>query len=105
MFNNKAIENKDEEIEKFRNLIYDYGKNNLSKLVKPSWEKNIIIPQKYRCHLAKYFLRLYSLETAFYKDMNKYLTNHTLGLYKVFINIIYSAMFNNTVFGCHDKTL
>ena len=91
-----------EEMEAFRNLVYDYGDPILSKLVKPSWEKNIDIPYY---HLAKSFVRLYSYESNFYKDMNKYLTNYSPKLFKVFIYVLYSGLFHNIVTGCYHKTL
>ena len=62
-------------------------------LVKPSLEKSVYIPLKKR---ARYLLRLYILETDFYGNLNKDLTNiDGFGFYKVFILILYNSIQNN----------
>ena len=59
-------------------------------LVKPSLEKSVYIPLKKR---ARYLLRLYILETDFYGNLNKDLTNiDGFGFYKVFI-LIYIILY------------
>ena len=62
-------------------------------LVKPSLEKSVYIPLKKR---ARYLLRLYILESDFYGNLNKDLTNiDGFGFYKVFILILYNSIQNN----------
>ena len=59
-------------------------------LVKPSLEKNVYVPLKKR---AKFLLRLYILESDFYGNLNKDLTNvDGFGYYKVFILILYNSI-------------
>ena len=42
-------------------------------------------------------MRMYGLETDFYKDLNKYLSNkeNDFGIYNTFINILYYGLYNN----------
>ena len=55
-------------------------------LVKPSLEKKLYIPLT---KIAKYFIRLYTLDTDFHKDLNIYLSNiDGFGPYKIFILIL-----------------
>ena len=84
----------------FKNFIFSKYLNNkdndkIIPLVKPSLEKSIYIPLKKR---AKYLLRLYTLETDFYGDINKDLTNlDGFGFYKVFILILYYSIQNKSL--------
>ena len=65
-------------------------KKEIIKLVKPSLEKNVYIPLKKR---AKFLLRLYTLNTDFYRNLDKYLTNYDgFGFYKVFILILFNSI-------------
>ena len=58
-------------------------------------EKNVYIPLKKR---AKFLLRLYTLETDFYRDLNKDLTNiDGFGPYKVLILIFYFSIQNKSL--------
>ena len=59
-------------IEKFKNFIYTYGDKLLSITINPSQEKKIDLPLYI---YPKFYMRLYGLETDFYYDINKYLTN------------------------------
>jgi len=90
---NKIILNlpSEEEIEKFKNFIYKYGKNSLSKAVNPSQEKKIDLPLYI---YSKFYIRMYGLDTDFYKDINKYLTNqeHDFGIFDTFITILYYGL-------------
>ena len=86
----------DIDILSFKRFIFARYLNNpnIISLVKPSLEKNIYIPLKKR---AKFLLKLYTLETDFYGNLNKELTNiDGFGFYKVFILILYYCIQNKT---------
>ena len=64
-------------------------------LVKPSLEKNIYLPLKKR---ALFLLRLYTLQSPFYTNLTKELTNiDGFGVYKVFVLISYFSIQNKFV--------
>ena len=80
-----------ESISKFKDFVYKYGKEKLSKVVNPNLEKKIDLPLYI---YPKFYMRLYGLETEklkFYTDINKYLSNHEddFGLYDSYITILY----------------
>ena len=63
-------------------------------MAKPSLEKSIYIPLKKR---AKFLLRLYTLESDFYNDLNRELTNiDGFGPYKVLILLFYFLIQNKS---------
>ena len=80
-----------EAISYFKNFIYKYGNKELSKVVNPSLEKKINLPVYI---YPKFFMRMYGLETDFYRDLNKYLSNqeNNFGIYNSFINILYYGL-------------
>ena len=83
-----------ESISKFKNFIYKYGNKNLSKVANPNLEKKINLPLFI---YPKFYMRMYGLETDFYKDLNKYLSNkeNDFGIYNTFITILYYGLYNN----------
>ena len=81
----------------FMNYIFskysDYPK--IISLVKPSLEKNIDLLLKKR---VLFFLKLYTLETPFYSNLNKELTNiESFEFYKAYIIILYYSIQNKIV--------
>ena len=89
----------------FKNYIFSKysDKPEIISLVKPSLEKNIYLPLKKR---ALFLLRLYTLDTPFYTDITKELTNiDGFGFYKVFILILYFSIQNKIVQSYCDKKL
>ena len=75
-----------EDINQFKNFIYKYGNTLLSKVVNPSQEKKIDLPIFL---YPKFYMRMYGLETDFYYDINKYLTNqeNDFGIFNTFVTI------------------
>ena len=78
-------------IEKFKNFIYTYGDKLLSVTINPSQEKKIDLPLYI---YPKFYMRLYGLETDFYYDINKYLTNQEkdFGVFNLFVTILYYGL-------------
>ena len=83
-----------EAIDKLKNFIYKYGNNLLSKVVNPSQEKKIDLPLFI---YPKFYMRMYGLETDFYYDLNKYLTNqeNDFGIFNTFVTILYYGLSQN----------
>ena len=90
-----------ESIAKFKNFVYTYGKEELSKAVNPSLEKKIDLPLYI---YPKFYMRLYGLNTKFYYDINKYLSNHKedFGLYDSYITILYYGLSEKYLI-CNDE--
>ena len=80
-----------ESISVFKNFIFTYGINKLSKVVNPTLEKKINIPLFI---YPKFFMRLYGLQTPFYPDLNKYLSNRQddFGIFDTFVTILYYGL-------------
>ena len=89
----------DKDILNFKTFMFskykdDENRDIILPLVKPSLEKNVYIPLKKR---AAFLLRLYTLETNFYGNINKDMTNlDGFGYYKVFILILYYSIQNKS---------
>ena len=83
-----------EKIDEFKNFIYKYGNNLLSETVNPSKEKKIDLPLFI---YSKFYMRLYGLETDFYYDINKYLTNqeNDFGIFNTFVTFLYYGLSQN----------
>ena len=83
-----------EKIDLFKTFIYKYGKNLLSKVVNPSQEKKIDLPLFI---YQKFYMRMYGLETDFYYDISKYLTNqeNDFGIFNTFVTILYYGLSQN----------
>ena len=90
-----------EAINIFKNFIYKYGSNLLSKVVNPSQEKLIDLPLFI---YPKFYMRMYGLETDFYYDINKYLTNqeNDFGIFNIFVTILYYGLSEKLLI-CNDE--
>ena len=55
--------------------------------------------------LIKYWLRAYSLESSFYKNMNNYLMKRLGNEYDIFIKVLYYGLKQNYITSCIDKDL
>ena len=89
IINDSIISSSDRNL--FEKFVFKYGNIKLSELAKPSREKIIKIDDEI---LAKFYLRLYSIESPFYKELNKNLRidcdyNY---VYSAFICKIYNAL-------------
>ena len=84
------LPNKDS-ITEFQKFVYKYGEVELSKTVYPSLEKKIDLPLY---AYPKFYMKLYGLNTNFYKDMNKYLSNreNNFGIYDTFSKILFYGL-------------
>ena len=72
----------------------------LKHLFKPSQEKNIFIPYHI---LAKYYLYIYTKNTNFFCDMNKDLKNRNFDKYRIYIYLMYNALYKN-IFKSYSKS-
>ena len=54
---------------------------------------------------SKIFLRLYTLESDFYKDLNKSLRNSNFSDFNQFIFTLYNGLNRKFIQDCHDKEL
>ena len=90
-----------EAINIFKNFIYKYGNNSLSKVVNPSQEKIIDLPLFI---YPKFYMRMYGLETDFYYDINKYLSNqeNDFGMFNTFVTILYYGLSEKLLI-CNDE--
>ena len=87
------LPNKDS-IKEFQKFVYKYADKSLSKTVNPSLEKKIDLPLY---AYPKFYMKLYGLDTDFYKDMNKYLSNreNNFGIYDTFSKILFYGLEEN----------
>ena len=74
----------------------------LKKLTIPSQDKKMEIP-KYI--LTKYYAKIYTEETNFYRDMNKDLSNGLFDTYRVFIFLLYSGLNKKSLQCFYSKNL
>ena len=79
------------EIINFYNYIFNkYNENVIKQLIKPllyiKWDIPIEI-------ISKFFARMYTEETQFYKEMNKSLQEKNVTNYKTYIEIMYNGLF------------
>ena len=81
-------------------LIKNYP--NLKQFIKPSQEKDILIPFNV---LAKYYLYLYTLESSFYKDLNKDLEKGKFDKYRIYIYLLYSCLNKGLLKGYNETNL
>ena len=90
-----------EAIDKYKNFIYKYGNNLLSQVVNPSQEKKIDLPLFI---YPKFYMRMYGLETDFYYDINKYLTNqeNDFGIFNTFVTILYYGLSQNLLISYNE---
>ena len=105
LFNSSFLNNDD--IEKFQDLLlkryWFTGQDKINNyLIKPSGNKNIRVPNHL---LTRYFLRLYTLNSSFYYDLNKDLSNGKFDDYLTFIFLLYDAINNKTLSSYKDDSL
>lgn len=83
-------------LSEFKNFIYKYGHKLLIKSVNPSLDKKIDLPLYI---YPKYFMKMYGLETDFYYDINKYLSNreNDFGIFGAFITLLYYGLTENVL--------
>ena len=55
--------------------------------------------------LVKYWLRAYTTETKFYKNMNNYLVERLGNQYDIYIKVLYHGLKQNYIIPCIDKEL
>jgi hypothetical protein len=75
---------------------------NLKQFIKPSQEKDILIPFNILC---KYYLYLYTLESNFYKDLNKDLEQGKFDKYRIYIYLLYSCLNKGLLQGYNETKL
>ena len=79
-------------------LIKNYP--DLKHYIKPSQEKDILIPYNI---LGKFYLYLYTIESPFHKDLNRDLEEGKFDKYRIYIYILYSCL-NKGLFKSYNKT-
>jgi len=91
-------------ISDFQNFVYKYGHKKLSEVVNPSQEKKIDLPLYI---YPKFFMRLYGLQTKFYSDINKYLSNqeNNFGLYETFVKALYYGVSESVLLSTNEIPL
>ena len=87
-----------EDMQKY--LIKKYP--NIKHIIKPSQEKDIFIPFNI---LAKYYLYLYTLESDFYRDLNRDLEQGKFDKYRVYIYLLYSCLNKGLLKGYNETAL
>ena len=95
---NLINKNELEEFQKYCIKLYP----NMKQFLKPSEEKNIYIPYNI---LAKYYLHLYTLESDFFRNLNKELSKGNFDKYKQYIFILYVALNKSYFRSCSDCKL
>ena len=90
------------EIQIFKNfLLINHRNNKITNLILPIlYIKDI--PHDIIC---KYFLRAYTLETNFYKEMNRLLMKQSGNHYHTFIKVLYEGLFNESITKSLDACL
>ena len=89
------------ELEKFQKYCIKLYPD-LKQFLKPSEEKNIEIPYYI---LSKYYLHLYTLESDFFRNLNKDLSKGNFDKYKQYIFILYIALNKGYLISCNDCKL
>ena len=90
------------EIQIFKNfLLINHRNNKITNLILPIlYIKDI--PHDIIC---KYFLKAYTLETNFYKEMNRLLMKQSGNHYHTFIKVLYEGLFNKSITKSLDACL
>lgn len=78
-----------EEIKEFKSLVNAYKSKELNNLSNPEQEKKLVLPID---TYAKYFTKMYTLESDFYGVMNNRLTNGLIDEYRVYIFIFINSL-------------
>ena len=80
-------------IKKFQRFLMTFY-NERKNLIKPNQDKDYKISQNL---LALFYLRMYSDESNFYRNLNKDLSNNKFELYETFIFLMYGLLKNNII--------
>ena len=94
LINNNELE----EFQKYCIKLYP----DLKQYLRPSEEKNIYVPYNI---LAKYYLHLYTLESNFFRNLNKELSQGKFDKYRQYIFILYIALNKGYFRNCNDCEL
>ncbi|MCQ2816232.1 MAG: DUF285 domain-containing protein, partial [archaeon] len=98
-----AMKVKEEEMNNFYHLVYKYKMLRISKLAKPTFIKDFSIDFRY---FAKFYVRLYSMDSPFFKEMNRVLTNDNFKkryLYNPFLIVLYKGLEHHLIENKRDK--
>ena len=84
-------------VEKYKSseLMYELINQCVSENLNVNWPKAI---------LSKYWLRAYTLETNFYRDMNKELREGNFSDYQTYFQLLYSSLKDNSIKYCLEGT-
>ena len=80
-------------IKQFQRFLITYY-NESKNLIKPNQDKDYQISQNI---LALFYLRLYTNESSFYRNLNKDLSHNRFELYQTFIFLMYSLLRSNII--------
>ena len=80
-------------IKQFQRFLITYY-NESKNLIKPNQDKDYQISQNI---LALFYLRLYTNESGFYRNLNKDLSNNRFELYQTFIFLMYGLLRSNII--------
>ena len=88
------------EIKKFNDFLLSYGNTNINYLIEPlSLLKSI--PLEIIC---KYWTRVYTIESKFYREINNKLMKSDIELYDIYIRTLYFGLDSNSLFSnVNDK--
>ena len=89
------------EIETFNNFLLEYNNEELTHLIKP------LINIKYipREIICKYWIRAYTIESNFYREMNNKLMLNNLNLFNIFVRLLYKLTEFNKLNSCVNSKL
>ena len=83
-----------DEIKKFNDFLLSYGNSDINYLIEPlSLLKNIPIEI-----ISKYWTRVYTIESKFYRELNNKLMKSDIKLYDIYIRTLYFGLDSNSLF-------
>ena len=89
------------EIEKFNDFLLKYNNEELTHLIKPL--NNIkYIPKEIIC---KYWIRAYTIDSNFYREMNNKLMLENFNLFNIFVKLMYKGFELNIFNSCINSKL
>ena len=89
-----------DEIRKFNDFLLSYGNTDINYLIEPlSLLKKIPIEI-----ISKYWTRVYTIESKFYRELNNKLMKNNIELYDIYIRTLYFGLDSNSLFSnVNDK--
>lgn len=89
-----------DEIKKFNDFLLSYGNSDINYLIEPlSLLKKIPIEI-----ISKYWTRVYTIESKFYRELNNKLMKSDINLYDIYIRTLYFGLDSNSLFSnVNDK--